>query len=464
MTQEQNAIWRFFSSVQLALITLFILAVISIIGTLIPQGQPPAFYVQEYGPNPARLFQILSIPQMYSSWWFIALLGLFSNNLIVCSIERLPKVWRMVTLDNLATDPERLTKMELRHQAVTALPDGLAAERMQQLLARVGWHKSVRRDLGEGTIIFAQHGAWSRLGVYAVHLSILIIFAGAIIGVFLGFKASVMLPEGASTTEIYQRGSGRPIPLGFELRCDRFDINYYDNGMPRKYRSDLAVIDPARDIPLHKSIIVNDPLAYKGLTFYQSSYEPLQEFMIILRNQESGAEKRFRIKLGQQSVWPEGDISFGIINLTRNRQGMTQQIKFWFNENGGAEPSIFWMGDKQQATIELPGRNFTITARQLYATGLEVAKDPGVWIVYLGCTLMLLGLYVAFFLSHQRLWVYITPGNKENDGESGCGGKGTGILVSGTSNKNLSAFEHRFAALITIIKQDKTLNSTEAGS
>ena len=199
------------------------------------------------------------------------------------------------------------------------------------------------------------------------------------------------------------------------------------------------------------------------MTFYQSSYEPLQEFMITLRNQESGAEKRFRIKPGQQSAWPESDISFGIINLMRNRQGMAQRIKFWFNENGGDEPSIFWMGDRQQITIERPGRNFTITARQLYATGLEVAKDPGVWIVYLGCTLMLLGLYVAFFLSHQRLWVYITPVNNEN-GESGCGGKGTRIIVGGAGNKNRNAFERRFTALVTIIKQDKTLNSTEAGS
>ncbi len=450
MTKEQNTIWRFFASVQLALVTLFIMAATSIIGTLIPQGRPPAFYVEEYGSELARLFQVLDVPDMYGSWWFVALLSLFAVNLVVCSIERLPNVWRMVVLDNLATEPERLTKMQLQHHAVTALPAGAAAERLQQLLAETGWEKSERRDRGEGTLIFAQQGAWSRLGVYAVHLSILVIFAGAMIGTFFGFKASVMLPEGASTTEIYQRGSGRPIPLGFELRCNRFDISYYDNGMPKEYRSDLAVIDPTREATFHKSIIVNDPLDYRGLTFYQSSYEPLQEFMLRIRNQESGEEKFFRVPPGRQFSWPDTDISFGIVNLMSNRQGMAQRVKIWFTD-GSAEPSVFWMGDKQEVTVERPGRNFTIENRQLYATGLQVAKDPGVWTVYLGCALMLVGLYVAFFLSHQRLWVYITPG-----------GQGSQILVSGASNKNRLAFDRRFEALIAILKLDKTLNSKEA--
>ena len=44
-------------------------------------------------------------------------------------------------------------------------------------------------------------------------------------------------------------------------------------------------------------------------------------------------------------------------------------------------------------------------------TGLQVAKDPGVWIVWLGCTLMMAGyLYVAFFMSHRRIWVRIENG------------------------------------------------------
>ena len=111
MKKTENTVWRFFASVRLALFTLLILATTSIIGTLIPQGKPPEFYIEAFGPRTALFFQMLDVPNMYGSWWFISLLFLFSNNLIVCTIDRLPNVWKMVVMNNLDTDPERLEKM-----------------------------------------------------------------------------------------------------------------------------------------------------------------------------------------------------------------------------------------------------------------------------------------------------------------------------------------------------------------
>ena len=72
MTNTKNSIWRFFASVKLALATLIILAITSIIGTLIKQGQPDTYYVEEYGSALARLFEQLSLTEMYSAWWFVA--------------------------------------------------------------------------------------------------------------------------------------------------------------------------------------------------------------------------------------------------------------------------------------------------------------------------------------------------------------------------------------------------------
>ncbi|MBT8346605.1 MAG: cytochrome c biogenesis protein ResB, partial [Desulfofustis sp.] len=47
--QNNNSIWQFFSSVKLALVTLFLIAVTSIIGTVIPQKEAAEFYVSKYG-------------------------------------------------------------------------------------------------------------------------------------------------------------------------------------------------------------------------------------------------------------------------------------------------------------------------------------------------------------------------------------------------------------------------------
>ena len=107
-------VWAFFSSVKLALFTFFILAITSIIGTVIPQGKEMDFYVQTFGAGTAKLFQILNVPDMYNSWWFVSLLVVFSINLIVCTIERFPNIWRLVTMDNLAMDLGRIVKMPKR--------------------------------------------------------------------------------------------------------------------------------------------------------------------------------------------------------------------------------------------------------------------------------------------------------------------------------------------------------------
>ncbi len=72
----------------------------------------------------------------------------------------------------------------------------------------------------------------------------------------------------------------------------------------------------------------------------------------------------------------------------------------------------------------------------MYATGLQIAKDPGVWVVYIGCGLMILGLFVAFFLSHKRIWVLLT---KEEDE--------TTVRISGSANKTKSVLKRSFSSL-----------------
>jgi cytochrome c biogenesis protein len=236
-TKTKNPVWAFFSSVKLALFILFALATTSIIGTVVQQNKPASFYIELYGPNLARLMQTLSIPDMYNSWWFMILLTLFSLNLIVCSIERIPNAWRLVTMDNLATDPGRLQKMGMRksHEVEGSLTE--AVEKTTSHLSGKGW-KTEKRDLENGTLLFSQKGSWTRFGVYVVHTSILIILVGAIIGsarmansIFnnplYAFKGGVNIPESQQTDVVYSYLTQKPLKLGFTVRCDKFYIEYY---------------------------------------------------------------------------------------------------------------------------------------------------------------------------------------------------------------------------------------------
>ena len=96
----------------------------------------------------------------------------------------------------------------------------------------------------------------------------------------------------------------------------------------------------------------------------------------------------------------------------------------------------FWITDGDKTIVKHGGKEYTFALKEFFATGLQVTKDPGVWYVYIGCTLMLLGLMVAFFLSHRRIWVYI-----KQEGDA------TSVLISGNANKNRPTFEKNFEAV-----------------
>lgn len=441
--KNKNSFWEFFASVKLALFCFFTLAIASILGTIIPQGKESMFYIQKYGVQAAEVFRLLDVPNMYSSWWFVSLLSLFCINLIVCSIERLPTVWKLVTMDNLATNTNRLEKMTPRMRYKSSMQMQEVAAGVEQTLSSSGWKPS-RREREGGIMLFAQKSPWVRFGVYIVHFSILVIFAGSIIGTFFGSKGSIMIREKATTSQFFKFPNNESQPLDFTIRVNNFDLTYYDTGTPKEFRSDLTVIDGGQEV-LHKSIVVNDPLDYKGYTFYQASYQAMDEYWITIQNQNTGLSQVFLARPGVELKWKEAGITFGIINLLQPDRWGRYRLKIWFSDGKG-DPSVFWLDGETVVTVERLDALYAFKSEQAFATGLQVAKDPGVWPVYIGCTLMLIGLIVAFFLSHKRLWIYI----KEEKNK-------TRLLVAGSANKNKTGFENMFDKFIDNLENNENL-------
>jgi len=447
--KKKNPVWAFFASVKLALFLLFILAATSIIGTVIQQNQAPASYVKQYGESMASLMQTLHFTDMYNSWWFLSLLGIFSINLIVCSLERIPNVIRMVRKDNLTTDSARLAKMGIRKTLILNKPLEQGKQSVADFLAGKGW-KTEERKKDNGILLFAQKGGWTRFGVYIVHLSILVILLGAVIGSSnfaakvlhkpdFAFKGSIMVPETRETDFIYAFQTGEKIDLGFTVRCDFFTIEYYANGMPKTYLSKATVIEDGKEI-LSADLEVNTPLTYKGITFYQSSYQPYSDFVVRLTNKSSGVVKADIVSAARQVQWPKIGATFGILKTEKYGEAV-QRIKIWFSDNQG-KPSIFWINNSQEALIKRPSGEYSMTVKQLYATGLQVTKDPGVWFVYTGCSMMLLGLFVAFFMSHRKIYAFV----HEEEGQ-------TKVLFAGSAHKNKVGFEKTFATLIDAFRK-----------
>ena len=436
MSKEQSftdRLWDFFCSLKLAIVTLILLALTSIIGTVIEQNLPVEEYLQKYGMSEStyKTLDALQFFDMYHSYWFLSLMGIFAVNLICCSIKRLPRIIKTVRNPVLVADDGLFRTFSNKEEIVAA---GTVASVRDKLVALLGkkFASPVVTEQDGKVYLFAQKGAYSRFGVYVTHSSILIIFLGAMIGNIWGFKAYVNIVEGKSVNQVWARAGQQPIPLGFEVRCDNFDVTFYEGGRPKEFSSELVVLENGQEV-LKKTIEVNDPLSYKGLTFYQSSYGPAGDpvYQFRVRNRATGETVDVMGQQGKHLPLPGGAslIPMGYADSYQNF-GPAAQVSLDSGDHKHGTPFIVFQNYPQ--FDEKRGGEFAITllgAQQSYFTGLQVAKDPGVWVVWLGCLLMVLGSCSAFFLSHRRLWVSIQPLQK-----------GVGVKFGGAAHRNQPGF------------------------
>jgi len=438
-----DQVWKFFISVKLAIFTLIVLAVASIFGTIVEQNQPPEKYHQVYEDWAYNLMDRINLFDMYHSWWFLGLLVLFTVNLTCCTLDRFPKVLKVVR------NPR--TKLDGNLEKTLSLSDrwkrkGAVAEWTPRYVEAMTAAFAKPRVTEEGgqVHLYAESGVASRFGVYVTHVSIVIIFLGAIAGNVLGFKSYVNIPEGEEASHLDARGGKEHIDLPFSVRNNRFWVETYPNGQPKKYASDLSVIESGREV-IRKTITVNDPLQYKGVWFYQSSY-----------GQAGGATALVSVRRPDGS--PMGDLSlapnepvpidgYGTIrgvNYDQNFQGRGPALQVVI-EKPGKPSDNFWIpqqspGQDRQRKDALVF-SFGGLNSKMY-TGLQVAKDPGVNVVWLGCALMVIGISMAFFLSHQRVWVRLYRGQ---DGR-------VEVVLAGSASRNRIAFEKKFEKIQTSVK------------
>ncbi len=118
--------------------------------------------------------------------------------------------------------------------------------------------------------IFAERHRISEMAVYIVHASLLLIFIGWITDGVFGSKGSINLNEGQTSNVIELRNGGTKA-LPFSIRCDSTGQENNKDGTPKKWWSKLAVVADGQDVKT-KEIVVNDPLVYNGVRFYQSGY------------------------------------------------------------------------------------------------------------------------------------------------------------------------------------------------
>jgi cytochrome c biogenesis protein len=436
-TLKQDMTWKFLASIKLTVVLLFVLAAASIIGTFIPQNDSLSAYVEKYGVFVYKIFFAFDLFDLYHSWWFQVLLTMLTLNIIVCSIDRLHSTWRIIFPTKTNYSVSRFKASPNRREfVVNAPPDQLLGIYKPETVRGFGYQAS--EDVEDGFFIYCEKGRWTRLGVYAVHLSVVLLLLGGLVGSIFGFEGFVNIGEGETAGQITLRQSGKMQPLDFQIRCDDFFVSFYESGAPEEFRSSLSIIDNGR-LVLEKDIIVNDPLRFRGINIFQSSYGrmPTSEVTLNFESRESGMIYPIKMSLGERVDLPEGMGEFVLTNFIENYSFMQRPLgeAFIGTMQDEGEPVEVAIPVKFPGFDKMRKGKVVITVDHMeerYYTGLQVTSDPGVGIVYAGFLMMIIGFIVTFYLSHQRIGVYVSHA-KEN---------GTSrVLVAGIANKNKRGME-----------------------
>lgn len=431
--------WDFFCSLKLSIVTLLLLAGTSVVGTLLPQNLPLEQYRQQFGEAGVRLLQALQLFDMYHSWWFLGLLGLFACNLTACSLRRLPRVWRTVTKPVLVADEALWRSLSCKTTLQLTVSPAESWRRLEGLVGR-RFARPQLAGAGETVSLFAQRWPWARFSVYVTHLSILLILLGAIIGSLWGFKSYVNIAAGETISTLPGTTHAEIVPLGFSLRCDDFSISYYQgSNRVREYRSLLTVLENGQEVPgfSRVPVVVNQPLHYRGLNFYQSSYGKSAQYRVLVKFVQGDREVTVEGEPGQVLSLPEGG-SMQILDYTPAYHDQGPAVLLSVQTTDGARFGAIapTTGPGLVMNDQSPYRFQLQSSEERYYTGLQVARDPGVPVVWAGCLLLVLGTLCAFSLSHQCLWLVIRPV-----------GEGSEVQLGATAHRNRPALNQRFAQL-----------------
>ncbi len=332
------------SSMRFSISLLSVICIASVIGTILKQGEPLNNYVNQFGPFWADVFLAVSLPTVYSAWWFLLILAFLVLSTSLCIGRNTPKI-----LADLKVYKEGIREQSLKafgHRAEASLQEDAlsAAQRVGHTLAASGWKvKLQQRD--NGLMVAAKAGAANKLGYIAAHSAIVLVCVGGLLdgdlfirmqqwfngksiysggGMIadiapqhrlspsnLAFRGNLLVAEGAqSSTAILNQSGGVLIQdLPFSIELKKFIVEHYSTGMPKLFASEIIITDKETGEKIPARVEVNHPASHRGIEIYQSSFDDGGSSVKLRAVPLGAGAKAFDIEgvIGGQSNLSKGD-------------------------------------------------------------------------------------------------------------------------------------------------------------
>ncbi len=468
-------IHRTLSSVRTGIILLILVGIASAVGTLILQRPltDAEDLARAYSPQTLAWLDRFGLTDVFHTWWFAGLLALLSINIVLASLERLPVAWHYVTRPYRRPEPHFLAGLPLQKEIpVRSESAGVeAAERAFRHVGlkpqRVGAHgepsssraSSQRENKDKPSVsLYAEKNRFARLAAYVVHTSLLLIFAGGIADAVWGYRGFVAMTRGEQVDTI-KLNDGTQKAMGFTVRCEAAGQENYPDGTPKRWWSKLTVIEDGREVH-QKDIEVNDPLVHRGLRFFQSSYGSTGQMdgLTLLAKSKNDPALAREIHLRPNQTLPldaETTVQltafvpdFVLVgNRIESRSDQLNNPAIQLLVNSKARETKVWLFPNFPGFAHPDESPYAFEFRDIemgYFTGLQVAYEPGQWLVWAGVILMGLGLVMAFYFVHVRYWAVPV-----NDGRGR-----TMLWIGASASKNRDEFEEGFQKLVHEIEEE----------
>jgi cytochrome c biogenesis protein len=425
-----RALREFLCSVHLTITLFVLLAAGATLGTLVPQNIGAHEYFQIYGPFLARFLLVLDLTDVYHSIWFLGLIVLLAFNLMACSLYRFHRVWKAIhTAPRPLTDP-LWRSLSVRRAFYGSTPLDSLVPLIRDTLKQGMWR--VQETRKDGDIHFmAQKGGYGRLGAFVTHTGVIILLGGALLSFVLGFKGFVRISVNETVGAVQVRNQDTSRDLNFQIRCDDFHVSTYPDGTPKEYKSVLTFLQDGESVT-QATLRVNHPFKFRGFVFYQASYGDSAIVTFEFASENGGKAHRVRLGLGEtEKLNFANGIRIRPMRYDPNFQGRGPAVLLAVLKEG-RHPVGGWL-QKGETPVPLEGWTLRlIEAEGRPWTGLQVKKDPGAPVVWIGCILILLGCWAAFFIPHRKIWVRLY----REHGETRC-------MVAASSSKEQLAVENR---------------------
>jgi cytochrome c biogenesis protein len=461
--------WRQLTSMRTALILLFLLALASIPGSVVPQEAVDSLRASQWRdqhPKLTPIYEQLGLFSVYNSVWFSAIYILLMISLVGCFLPRMRVYWRGVRARPPGA-PRHLSRLPQHRSFETDEDPEVALERAQVWLRRKRFRVEPGTD-DSSPSIGAERGYLREAGNLLFHVSVLVVLVGFAVGGLWGFKGGVIVvTEDGFANTLSQYDDFRagtlfdPAELEpFDFTVDDFAVTFIregrEAGMAHKFAADLTYRTSPGAPERKREISVNHPLTIDDTDVFLIShgYAP----HITVRNAD-----RSVAFAGPVVFLPEDSTfrSFGVVKVPDARQGNGQDTQlglegefyptYAFTKASGpfsafpddknpALSMLAWRGDlgldkgTPQSVYALekkgldPIRNaegkplrldlgLGRTARLPDSLGtvtfdgvsryvkLQVSHTPGQKIALAGVVLALTGLLASLFIRPRRIWV-----------------------------------------------------------